>query len=176
VLDPGAHPAADATPLGRMLATLRLEAHLHRYRFDLATGATREEALDDRNAEFPSIDARRLGMPSRYAYIPHIAADTPTLLFDALIKYDTASGKSATHVFGAGRYCSESPFAPRIGSEAEDDGYVVCFVHDARGGDSEVHVLDARDLAAAPLAVLSLPCRVPVGFHACWVDGERLPD
>ena len=37
------------------------------------------------------------------------------------------------------------------------------------------HVLDARNFSAEPLAILSLPQRVPVGFHACWVDGTQLP-
>jgi carotenoid cleavage dioxygenase len=115
-------------------------------------------------------------VPTRYAYLPHIAADVNTLLFDSIIKYDTRTGKTVTHGFGPGRYCSESPFAPRVGGEVEDDGFVVCFVHDAAGGDSEAHVLDARDFGAAPLAVVKLPQRVPVGFHACWVDGTQLPD
>ena len=176
IVDPGARPPNDGGPLGRMLATLRLDARLHRYRFDLRTGATREEALDDQNIEFPSIDARRLGTPTRYAYLPHVAPDTSTLLFDALVKCDTASAKTETHAFGPGRYCSESPFAPRVGGHAEDDGFVVCFVHDAQGGDSEAHVLDARDFTADPVAIVSLPRRVPVGFHACWVDGTQLPD
>jgi len=174
VVDPGARPPAGGGPLGRMLATLRLDARLHRYRFDLRTGSTHEQKLDDLNTEFPSIDARRQGAPSRYAYIPHIAPDTQTLLFDALVKYDTTSGSTQTHRFGPGRYCSESPFAPRVGGHEEDDGFVVCFVHDVNGGNSEAHVLDARDITAEPLAIVELPQRVPVGFHACWVDGTQL--
>jgi carotenoid cleavage dioxygenase len=174
VVDPGARPQGDG-PLARMLATLRLDARLHRYRFDLRTGATREERIDEHNAEFPSIDASRMGRPTRYAYLPRIAADAPTLLFDAILKIDTLSGRVETHAFGPGRYCSESPFAPRVGARGEDDGYVVCFVHEAGGGPSEAHVLDARDFEAAPRAVVALPQRVPVGFHACWVDGSQLP-
>ena len=43
---------------------------------------------------------------------------------------------------------------------------------DANTGASEVVVLDARQLSAGPLARVQLPQRVPVGFHACWVDGD----
>ena len=139
-----------------------------------ARGTTHEEKLDDQNTEFPSIDARRMGVPTRYAYIPHIAPDAPTLLFDALVKYDTRAGTTQTHAFGPGRYCSEAPFAPRAGGRDEDDGFVVCFVHDASGGASEAHVLDARNFTGEPLAIVELPRRVPVGFHACWVDGTQL--
>ena len=91
------------------------------------------------------------------------------------MKYDTRSGRTESHDFGPGRFGSEAPFAPRRGAREEDDGYVVSFVSDAGTGDSEVVVLDARNLSAEPLARVKLPQRVPVGFHACWVDGDQLP-
>ena len=49
------------------------------------------------------------------------------------------------------------------------------YVHDERDGSSEVHVLDARDMTAEPVCRLRLPVRVPLGFHATWIPGERLP-
>ena len=57
----------------------------------------------------------------------------------------------------------------------EDDGYLVSYVLDEADGRSEVSVLDARDVEAGPLARVKLPVRVPIGFHATWVPGERLP-
>ena len=50
-------------PLAQMLSYLRLDAHLHRYRFDLRTGRTTEQMLDDDNSEFPSINQERIGRP-----------------------------------------------------------------------------------------------------------------
>ena len=32
----------------------------------------------------------------------------------------------------------------------------------------------AADLAAGPVCRLGLPVRVPLGFHATWVSGERM--
>ena len=52
-----------------MLSYLRLDAHLHRYRFDLRTGRTTEQTIDDDNTEFPSINNGVLG---------HAVAATPT--------------------------------------------------------------------------------------------------
>jgi carotenoid cleavage dioxygenase-like enzyme len=168
-------PKEGLGPLARMLSYLRLDAHLHRYRFSLSTGRVREEQLDDDNTEFPSVPSAVVGRPSRYAYNVHISPQ-PTLLFDAIVKYDTASGGAQRYSFGAGRWGSESPFAPRSAGDgaAEDDGYVVSFVHDAGTGRSEVVVLDATDLPAGPLARVLLPQRVPMGFHACWVKGSWL--
>src|SRR5207249_4329157 len=78
------------------------------------------------------------------------------------------------HWFGPGRWGSEAPFAPRPGTGAEDDGYLVSFVHDENEDRSEVVVLDATDLSAGPVARVLLPARVPLGFHATWVRGDQL--
>ncbi len=152
----------------RMMANLRITARLHRWRFDLDTGATHEEPLDDRNAEFPTIDARLLGRPSRHGY-HQLIADAPTLRFEGLARYDLASGACESVSYGPGRHGSEAPFAPRDGSTGETDGYLVSYVHDEREGRSEVVLHDAADLAAGPVCRLALPGRVPLGFHACWV-------
>ena len=160
-------------PWAVMMATLRIQAALHEWRFDLRTGKTTERALDDRNTEFPTMDRRRLGRRSRYAYNVIIGSE-PTVYFDGLVKYDTDTGRSERLVFGPGRRGSESPFAPRVGSSAEDDGYVLSLVHDEREDRSELWILDARDLARGPVARLRTPQRVPLGFHALWVPGSDL--
>jgi carotenoid cleavage dioxygenase-like enzyme len=168
-------PRGDAVgPLARMLSYLRLDAHMYRYRFNLRTGAITEGALDDDNTEFPTINNSVLGRRSRFAYTMRISPE-PTLLFDGIVKYDTDTGATDRHWFGPGRWGSEAPFAPRPSSAAEDDGYLVSFVHDENSGRSEVEILDAADLAAGPVGRVLLPGRVPIGFHATWVRGDQLP-
>jgi carotenoid cleavage dioxygenase-like enzyme len=159
--------------LERMLAYLRLDACIYRWRFNLRTGAVHEGPLDDNNTEFPTINTWQMGHQSRYAYNVHISS-APTLLFDGLVKYDTATGRSDTHWFGPGVYGSEAPFAPRSNATAEDDGYLLTFVYDERESCSELHILDARDITAEPIARVRIPQRVPIGFHACWVPEEKL--
>jgi carotenoid cleavage dioxygenase len=161
-------------PLGQLLRYLRLDAYMHRYRFDMRTGATREEVMDDANSEFPSIHQGRVGQKTSYAYNMHISPEK-TLLFDGLMKYEVDSGSSETYWFGDGRWGSEAPFAPRPGSVDEDDGYLVSYVYDEAEQRSDVEILDARDITAGPIATVRLPVRVPIGFHATWIPGERLP-
>lgn len=168
-----APPATAVTRLEKMLSYLRLDAQIYRYRFNLRTGETREEALDDRNTEFPSMNTAVLGRPSRYAYNVSITNDK-TLLFDGIIKYDTVRDRSEQFSFGDGRYGSEAPFAPRPNSSSEDDGYLLSFIYDQREDRSELLILDAQNITAGPLARVIIPQRVPYGFHACWVPGERL--
>ncbi|WP_163509898.1 carotenoid oxygenase family protein [Fodinicola acaciae] len=167
-------PRADAvTPLAKMLSYLRLDAQLHRYRFNLATGATAETALDDDNTEFPSVDARTVGQRGRFAYNVHISPES-TLLFDGLVKYDISTGAKTQWSFGQGRWGSEAPFAPRDGSTSDDDGYLVTFVQDERENRSELDIFDAADVTAGPVARVLLPQRVPLGFHATWIRADQL--
>ncbi len=101
-------------------------------------------------------------------------ANTPTLLFDGLVRFDSQSGRKQEYFFGPGRLGAEAPFAPRDGSVGETDGYLVSFVNDEASGRAEIDVLDAGDITAGPVARVLLPQRVPSGFHACWVRADRL--
>lgn len=167
-------PHANAkTPLAKMLAYLRLDAQLYRYRFNLRTGLTLEGEWDDANTEFPSIDAREIGRRTRYAYNVHISPES-TLRFDGLVRYDNVTGGKQTHMFGPGRWGSEAPFAPRDGSHGEDDGYLVTFVQDEREGRSEVAIYDAAAIDSGPVGRVLLPQRVPLGFHATWIRADQL--
>jgi carotenoid cleavage dioxygenase len=168
-------PRADAhTPLAKMLSYLRLDAQLHRYRFNLRTGACTEAPLDDANTEFPTVDARGVGARNRYSYTVHISPES-TLKFDGLVRYDNLAGSKTEYRFGPGRWGSEAPFAPRDGASVDSaDGYLVTFVQDEREGRSELDIFDAADLAAGPVARVLLPQRVPLGFHATWVRADQL--
>ena len=140
----------------------------------MKTGQTKEGPLDDANTEFPTLDARLTGRRSRYAYNVHLS-DDPTLRFDGIFKYDLLGGETTRYWFGEDRYGSEAPFCPRENASAEDDGYLVSFVHDRREDRSEVVILDAADIEAGPLARVILPQRVPLGFHAAWIPQDELP-
>ena len=94
--------------------------------------------------------------------------------FDGVVKYDTEKNSSKTHWYGDGKFGSESPFIPSENGTEEDDGYIISFVTDERDGTSEAIILDAKNIDKAPLARIKMPQRVPLGFHACWVNGDRL--
>ena len=172
--EPRSHPTA---PPGyaRMMAYLDvglMEPRLHRWRFDLRTGATAEERLDDRTLEFGTINQRHAGRKYRYAYS---AFNKPGwFLFSGFIKHDLESGSSASVAFGEGRYGSEAGFAPRIGATAEDDGYLVTFVTDMNEDRSECVLYDAGAMLAEPVCRIVLPHRISSGTHATWAHGEDI--
>ncbi|MGF7121901.1 carotenoid oxygenase family protein [Rhodococcus sp. AG1013] len=169
------HQTTFASPLSNMLAYMRLDAQLYRYRFNLRTGATIETELDNANIEFPSVDSRVMGRSHRYSYNMSLGNE-PTLLFDGLVRFDSQTGTKEEHKFGSGRWGSEAPFAPRDGSTGETDGYLVCFVNDEAEDRGEINIFDAEDVAAGPIARVLLPRRVPSGFHATWVRADQLAE
>jgi carotenoid cleavage dioxygenase len=159
-----------AGPYANLLAWMRLDATYHRWQFNMVTGECREEAINDLISEFPMINGRYLGRPSRYSY--HVSfAPEDTVLFDGLVRYDSQGGPLQQYKYPAGHYGSEAPFAPRIGSTAEDDGYVLSFVSVPDENRAELQVFDGSDIAAGPICHALIPQHIPSGFHACWVPG-----
>ncbi len=172
--DPTIRRRPEEGPLASMLGYLRVRSHLHRWRMNLATGQTREQALDDLNVEFCLPDTDLYGTRTRYSYHQYIPVDSTTVEFHALVKYDHADGSRVCFDYGGANFASEAPFAPRTGASGEDDGYVVTIVTHAETYRSECWVLSAREIERGPIARVMLPARVPAGFHAKWIGGERI--
>jgi carotenoid cleavage dioxygenase len=143
---------------------------LYRWRLDLKTGAVKEGAIDDADSEFPRVNDARLGRKTRYGY----AAEVDGVTVRAFRKFDLEKGTAVRHALGAGRSGGEGVFVPRPGATAEDDGWLVAFVHDAAANRGELLVLDARDFGAKPVARVPLGVRVPYGFHGTWIPGADL--
>jgi carotenoid cleavage dioxygenase len=172
--DPNIRRRPEEGELASMLGYLRIRAHLRRWRMNLATGEAREEPLDDLNVEFPLPDTELYGTRTRYSYHQHLPEDAYTVEFRALVKYDHDDGSCVRYDYPDGWYASESPFARRVGGSGEDDGYVVTLAVHAGSFDSQCWIFSARDVDRGPLARVRLPARVPTGFHAKWIPGDKL--
>ena len=158
--------------LASMLGYLRVRAHLRRWRMNLVTGESDERPLDDLNVEFPLPDTARYGEKTRFSYHQYLPEDMYTVEFRALVKYDHEREMCSRYDYPDGWFGSEAPFAKRQG-DSEDDGYVITIMT-SYDGRSESWVFDATQIEAGPLARVRLPARVPVGFHAKWIPGERI--
>ncbi len=60
-------------------------------------------------------------------------------------------------------------FAPSSPDAAEDDGYVMAFVHNPGRGAADLVILAAQDFTGEPVATVHLPVRIPLGFHGSWL-------
>jgi len=174
--DPTPPPRKDALPgFEHMMAYLdeySFRPKLHRWRFNLVDGTTREERLDDRIMEFGMINGRYGGRKYRYAY--STLSEPGWFLFKGFVKTDLETRRSTEYVLGPGRYASEAPFAPRIGGVDEDDGYLVSFITDENTGTSECILIDAKHIEAGPVCRIALPHKLCSGTHACWADRAAL--
>ena len=157
----------------RFLANDRMKPHLHRWRLNMVTGAVKEEQLSDTITEFGMMNGSYTGRSYRYAYA---ATSKPAwFLFDGLVKHDTWTGSEQRYRYADGVYGSESAMAPRVGSTAEDDGYLITLTTDMNADASFCLVFDAADITAGPVCTLRLPERISSGTHSTWAAGDDLP-
>jgi carotenoid cleavage dioxygenase-like enzyme len=104
------------------------------------------------------------------------------------------------HRLGEDQFCSGASFVPRVGGPHEDDGWIISFVHDERTNTSQasfhcntvlthpnsytkyksnfevlclqVHIIDTKRFEGAPVAKITLPQRVPYGFHGTFIHSN----
>jgi len=152
---------------------------LDRWIIDPAAGTVSQQRLDDRGQEFPRVDDRVVSERHRYGYSAVIGEITRAITVsgdfaddafaNALLRHDLARGTTETRAFGREATVGEAVFAPSAPAAAEDDGYVMAFVHNPDRGASDLVILAAQDFTGEPVATVHLPARVPLGFHGSWL-------
>jgi carotenoid cleavage dioxygenase len=141
-----------------------------RWSIDLAAGVVTDEQTDDRSGEFPRVNDELATRATRYLYNGRTRSWAEAYGFDfhAVAKYDLQAGTAVEHVYGDTEVSGEHVFAPDPEGSAEDDGWLLGFVTDRTTEQTDLVVLDARDVAGDPVARVRIPRRVPTGFHANW--------
>jgi carotenoid cleavage dioxygenase len=75
---------------------------------------------------------------------------------------------------GPGDGVQEAQFVPRTPDSEEGDGWLLVPVSRVSKMRSDLVILDARNVAAGPVATLKLPVRVRATFHGTWVPEQTL--
>ena len=115
-------------------------------------------------AEFPKGDPRFAGRRRDYdVFLGGGAPDQP--LFTAVSVRDGKAGRIRTHDFGRGHIVEEMVFAPRPGSSAEFDGWLIGTAINLKAKATELHVFDARRVEAGPLVTWRADVALPITFH-----------
>ena len=156
------YPAWSALAMGPSTAT----GHIARARIDPAQRRATFDTIDERMAEFPRVDDRRIGTPHRYFYCAGKDEEIGRGVFDRIRRYDTSTGESVEYA-PEGRRVGEPVFAPSSHDPGEEAGYILTYVFS--DDTTEVAVLRAADVGGDPACVLRMPRRVPMGLHGCWV-------
>jgi carotenoid cleavage dioxygenase-like enzyme len=155
---------------------------LDRWTIDPAAGTVTQQRLDDRGQEFPRVDDRVISRPHRYGYSAVIGEVTRAItasgdfgddaFSNAILRHDLVAGTVQAREFGRDATVGEAVFAPSAPDAAEDDGYILAFVHNPDRGASDLVILAARDFLGDAVATVHLPARVPLGFHGSWIADQ----
>ena len=128
--------------------------------------------------EFPQVHRGHWTRSYRYGYglisdldrvaLGEMASDRAT----GFMKFDLETGSTPSHDLDERYVPNEAFFVPASESGgAEDDGYLMTYVHDAASDASTLSIFDAKSMSADPIAAVHLP-RVPFGFHGSWVPAS----
>ena len=140
----------------------------------VAQRVTRRE-LDAAPQEFPRPNEARTGLPYRYAYAVALPEGGNPGFLDAsrLYKHDLETGMRQVHDFGADQVPGEFVFVPKAsaqaGTQAEDDGWLLGLVIDKQRQTTDLVILDAGHFGGPPQARITIPHRIPPGFHGNWI-------
>jgi all-trans-8'-apo-beta-carotenal 15,15'-oxygenase len=149
------------------------------WRITVDPGARRAvcEPLWAHPCEFPRVAPRVGSKRHAIGWLAAYATSTGKFvdrLPDAVAKVEVETGRTSVWL-NAGGVVSEPIFVPRPGNgvaHAEDDGWVLALVYDPASDASNVTVLDARDLAAGPLARAWFDHHIPPTFHGAFAPGN----
>jgi carotenoid cleavage dioxygenase len=161
-----AFPAAD----GGRTPEDELRQYLTRWTLDLESEApVVVQRLSEVVCEYPRMDERRTGRPYRYGFVAAEGGPgTGDLSHRAIGCYDHVAGEMRLWRAPARCAVSEPVFAPRPGTGAEGEGWLLATIFDESRNASHLAVLDAQRLEQGPVARAFLDHRVPAGFHGSF--------
>nr|ADU85829.1 9-cis-epoxycarotenoid dioxygenase [Fragaria x ananassa] len=151
-----------------------LKSVLSEIRLNLKTGESKRrpiisEEADHVNLEAGMVNRNLLGRKTRYAYLA-IAEPWPKV--SGFAKVDLFTGEVKKHIYGDRKFGGEPFFLPSSSTGEEDEGYILSFVHDEKTWKSELQIVNAVSLKVE--ATVTLPSRVPYGFHGTFIDSKAL--
>ena len=142
---------------------------LAKWTIDLAAGTCREELVHDLRSDFPRLHDDLLGLPNRWGYASATLDGPMQIGFNGIVRYDLQTGADLTFAFGEGTVIGEAVFAADTEGSDENDGWLMVYATDKATERTDFCIIDARDIAAGPIARVHLPQRVPAGFHGNWM-------
>jgi len=167
-------------------------SRLYEWRLNLKTKAVAGEWLTgtDVAMEYPFINDKYVGLHHRYAYAQVVNVQgsmaggcgtvRPKFGGFAKLYLDQEMKESCGdpinveyHHLEINQFCSGATFVAKANALHEDDGWIISFVHDEGTNISQAHIIDARRFESGAVAKITLPQRVPYGFHGAFVSKTK---
>ncbi|KAF3446046.1 hypothetical protein FNV43_RR11224 [Rhamnella rubrinervis] len=163
-----------------------LFSRCYEWRLNMRTGQGRERNLTgtEFSMDFPMINGNFTGLKNRFGYTQVLDSTASSisgmLKLGGLAKLhfeepDISARESEEvikveyNMFEKNTFCSGAAFVSKEGGVEEDDGWIITFVHHEDTDISQVYVIDTKKFSSKPVAKVTLPRRVPYGFHGAFV-------
>ncbi|KAF9662256.1 hypothetical protein SADUNF_Sadunf18G0034200 [Salix dunnii] len=166
-----------------------LFTRVYEWRLNMNTGDVRERFLTgtEFSMDFPMIQGDFTGVKNKYGYTQvtdsNASSDSSMPKYGGLAKLyfeEPADSKINSvvnleliqveyHKFEQNTFCTGAAFVPKQGSHEEDDGWIITFVHNEDTSMSKAYIIDTKKFTSEPVAKITLPCRVPYGFHGAFM-------
>ncbi|OMO61912.1 Carotenoid oxygenase [Corchorus capsularis] len=159
----------------------------YEWRMNMRTGEVKERNLTgiEHPMDFPMINETFVGLKNKYGYSQVrdcIASSTSGMAkYGGLAKlyfeeHNTEGEKQVEglvkveyHMFEDNTFCTGAAFVPKEGGADEDDGWLITFVHNEYTNISQALIIEAKNFSGEPVAEITLPFRVPYGFHGAFM-------
>ncbi|OQU75880.1 hypothetical protein SORBI_3010G050300 [Sorghum bicolor] len=151
----------------------------YEWRLNLENGSVHEGYITSEKVamDFPVISDKFVGVQNKYGYaqVADSLATSKTGLFKfkmiAKLHFNMPDKENKQlisveyHTLQEKQFCSGVQFVAKKNGIDEDDGWIVTYVHDEGTNSSQVYIIDAKRFSEEPVAKITLPQRVPYGFH-----------
>ncbi|XP_030543072.1 carotenoid 9,10(9',10')-cleavage dioxygenase 1-like [Rhodamnia argentea] len=163
----------------------------YEWRLNMKTGKAKERNLTGTkySMDFPMINSNFAGLKNRYGYTQVVDSSASSISgmpkYGGLAKLYLDQPKTGIslkenrieetimldyHEFGENIFCTGAAFVPNENGFEEDDGWIITFVHNESTDTSQVYLIDCKNFSGEPIMKITLPCRVPYGFHGTFVS------
>lgn len=135
------------------------------------SSAIARTSIRQQSMEFPRIDDRQIGLRHRQVAVGARGTEpVPPGSHDTVLVIDTETGAESSWR-ADGLLLGEPCFIP---AEDGSAGYYATFATAPKDMSSYFVILPADNVAAGPVATITMPQRVPMGLHGAWVGADDL--
>ncbi|CAN6721399.1 unnamed protein product [Malus baccata var. baccata] len=147
-----------------------LFSHAYEWRLNMQSGEVSERYLTGKRfcMDFPMINGAFSGV-LKYNGLAKLHFEEPADVSLTSEGQLEEAIKVETHMFEENSFCTGASFVPKQRGLEEDDGWVITFVHNEDTNISQAYVIDTKKFFSEPVAKITLPCRVPYGFHGAFM-------
>ncbi|XP_031282141.1 LOW QUALITY PROTEIN: carotenoid 9,10(9',10')-cleavage dioxygenase 1-like [Pistacia vera] len=171
-------------------ATKEVFSSPYEWRLNMQTGEVKEKNLCGTkfSMDFPMINGDYTGIKNKYGYTQTVdsAASSTSgipkfggiakLYFEEPVTEVSSREKMIKmeyHKLEENVFCTGATFVSKGKGLEEDAGWIISFVHNEDTNISQVYIIDTKKFSSEAVAKITLPCRVPYGFHGAYMPIEN---